>query len=178
VNEIELIRAQLAAERVHVQAVAQACAAAGAKARAPPNAAALAELQAAGADYLRCVLGWFEARDQRLIELNRTRPGLDEHARQAIPAALAQPGSSREALQKLEAISAGTPLAWQALAEFVAGVWSPRRDAIDALLTAITRPADWRTIAALEADSILDERRRFERARAACPPDAPLAVSC
>jgi hypothetical protein len=169
VNEIGLIRAQLAAERGHVQAVSQACAG---------NAAALAELHAAGADYLRCVLGWFEARDQRLLELNRTRAGLDETARQAIRAALAQPGSSREALQKLAAINAGTPLAWQALAEFVAAAWSPRRDAIDALLTAITHPADWRTIAALDADSILGERRRFERVRAACAADAPLAASC
>jgi hypothetical protein len=169
VNEIELIRAQLAAERVHVKAVAQACA---------RNVAALAELKAAGADYLRCVLGRFEARDQRLTELIRTRPGLDARARHAIPAALAQPGSSREALEKLAAISAGTPVAWQALAQWVAGVWSPRRDAIDALLTAITRPADWRAIAAVDADSILDERRRFERVRAACPADAPLAASC
>ena len=142
-NEIELIRAQLDAERLHVKAVAQACAAAGGNARAPRNAAALVELQAAGADYLRCVLDWFEARDQRLLELISTRPGLDAHARQAISAALALPGSSREALRKLAAIDAGRPSsAWQALAEVVAGVWSGRREAIDALLTAVPRPAD------------------------------------
>ena len=56
-NEIRLIRVQLATERLHVGAVATACAAAWSGA---------ADLRAAGSDYLLCVLGWFDERDGRL----------------------------------------------------------------------------------------------------------------
>jgi hypothetical protein len=170
VNEIQLIRAQLNTERLHVNAVAQACAAApgAAQGRALPASAAL-ELRAAATDYLLCVLGWFDARDQHLIELLRTRTGGDEPARHALQRALAQPGSSHEALAPHNNAGA-LPVTWPAWAQFIQTVWNPRREAIDALMTAITRPADWRTIAGIDADSILDERRRFERVRAACPP--------
>lgn len=159
-NEIPLIRAQLNTERLHVNAVAKAGAAA-------PGAAQ--ELRAAAADYLLCVLGWFEARDQRLSEFLGARTGGDAPARHALLAVLAQPGSSHEALA-LHTNTAGLPLTWATWAQFIQTVWNRRREAIDALMTEITRPADWRTIAAIDADSILDERRRFERVRAACPP--------
>jgi len=153
VNEIELLRAQLATERRHVSAAADACAAATANAPA---------VRAAGTDYLRCVLGWFEARDRRLGELVRVRADMDEHTRRALEAALSQPGASEAALGKLTA-AAGAAAAWQALAQFVGSAWGPRRDALDALLGTLTRPADWRAIAGIDADSILEERRRFER---------------
>ena len=154
-NEIELIRAQLSTERLHVNAVAQACAAApgAAPGRALPASAALTQLRAAATDYLLCVLGWFDARDQRLIELLGTRTGGDEPARHALFAPHTNAG--------------GLPVTWPAWAQFIQTVWNPRREAIDALMSEITRPADWRTIAGIDADSILDERRRFERVRAA-----------
>ncbi len=160
-NEIELIRAQLDTERRHVNAVAQACTA--------PDTAPM-ELRAAAADYLLCVLGWFEARDQRLLELLDRRSD-DARAHHALHAALAQPGASREALA-LHTDAAGVPVSWPAWAQFIQTRWHPRRAAIDALMAEITRPADWRTIAAIDADSILEERRRFERVRAACAPHA------
>jgi hypothetical protein len=164
VNEIQLIRAQLGTECLHTSAVASACAAAGSDA---------ADLRAAGADYLRHVLGSFQARDQRLGELLRARPGLvDEGERRGLEAALAQPGGSDEVLGKLTAT-----INWQALAQFIGTAWGGRRDAIDALMTTLTRPADWRAIAGIDADSILEERRRFERACAASAPDAPLPGS-
>lgn len=156
-NEIELLRAQLATERLHVSAAANACAAADA-----------AALRAAGTDYLRCVLGWFEARDRRLDELLRARAGLDESTHRGLKAALSQPGASDVALGKLPAAEAAIG-AWQALAQFVGTAWGPRRDALDALLGTLARPADWRTIAGIDADSILEERRRFERLREAAP---------
>jgi hypothetical protein len=154
VNEIQLIREQLATERLHVTTVASACAARW------PGAA---DLRLAGTDYLLCVLGWFDARDRRLRELAGTR---------AVEDALAQPGASAAALEKLQAAQGAPPVAWQALAEFIGAVWGRRRDAIDALLATITRPADWRAIAAIDADSILDERRRFACVNSACPPPA------
>ena len=156
-NEIQLIRAQLNTERRHVNAVAKACAASPGAAAGPGAAAAT--------DYLLCVLGWFEARDQRLLGLISTRTGADERARHALQTVLARPGSSQEALA-LPANAAG----WPAWAQFIQEVWDPRRQAIDACMAEITRPADWRTLAGIDADSILDERRRFERVRAACPP--------
>jgi hypothetical protein len=153
VNEIELLRAQLATERRHVSAAANACAAA---------TAAAAAVRAAGTDYLQCVLGWFEARDRRLGELLRARADMDQRTRRGLEAALAQPGASDVALGKLTA-AAGAAGAWQALAQFVGTAWGPRRDTLDALLGTLTRPADWRAIAGIDADSILEERRRFER---------------
>ena len=181
-NEIQLIRAQLDTERRHVNAVAKACAAAlgTAPGRAPPAGAALTPLRAAAADYLLCVLGWFDARDQRLLGLISTRTAADERARSALQAALAQPGGSHEALGMLKALNAGAPhtnaaglpATWLAWAQGIATAWDPRRQAIDALMGEITRAADWRLFAGIDADSILDERRRFERVRAACPPGA------
>ena len=181
-NEIQLICAQLDTERRHVNAVAKACAAAlgAAPGRAPPAGAALTQLRAAAADYLLCVLGWFEARDQRLSGLISTPTAADDKARLALQAALAQPGGSHEALGMLKVLNtgaphantAGSPVTWLAWAQGIETAWDPRRQAIDALMAEITRPADWRMIAGIDADSILDERRRFERVRAACPPGA------
>jgi hypothetical protein len=158
VNEIQLIRAQLATERAHALVVASACAAASAGA---------VDLRAAGLDYLLCVLGWFEARDRRLTELLRARLDAGDGARRGLEAVLAQPGASGEALEKLEATEGHASVGWQAVAQFVGTVWGPRREAIEALLAGITRPADWRAIARIDADSILEERRRFERVNAA-----------
>ena len=146
--------------------------------RAPPAGAARTQLPAAAADYLLCVLGWFEARDQRLSGLISTPIAADERAHSALQAALAQPGGSHEARGMLKALNAGAPHAntaglpvtWPAWAQWVETAWDPRRQGIDALMAEITRPADWRMIAGIDADSILDERRRFERVRAACPP--------
>lgn len=161
-NEIQLIRAQLDTERTHASAVATACAAGSEP----------ADLRTAATDYLLCVLGWFDERDRRLGELVRTRPDLGGQLRHGIAEALAQPGASAAALEKLKATQGDPTVTWQALAQFVGTVWERRRDAIDVLLASITRPADWRAIAAIDADSILEERRRFERVNAACPPGA------
>jgi hypothetical protein len=159
VNEIELLRAQLATERLHVSAAANACAAAAADAAA---------LRTAATHYLRCVLGWFEARDRRLGELLRARADMDERTRLGLEAALSQPGASDVALGKLPSVE-GALGAWQALAQFVGTAWGPRREALDALLGTLTRPADWRAVAGIDADSILEERRRFERLREDAP---------
>ncbi len=157
-NEIELIRAQLATERQHVGAVARACATTRSQA---------VDLRAAGLDYLSCVLGWFEARDQRLGELLRARPAVEEPFWHDLQTAQAQPGVSVAALGKLQATS--STVAWRAFASVIDTAWGPRRDALDALLTHLTRVADWRRIAGIDADSILEERRLFDAMAANAP---------
>jgi hypothetical protein len=180
-NEVQLIRGQLAAERVHAGAVAAACATA---ARSTPEEPLRGEFGQACVEYLVRVLAWFEERDQRAGDLVRGRSGAAAAGR-ALEEALSRPGRSRDALAKLErAVAAGSDTAaaeasglWQDFARYFDGVWSARRDAIDARLAEELRPAQWRIVAGIDADSILEERRRFARVRATLPPGVALAAS-
>ena len=54
-------------------------------------------------DYLVRVLAWFEERDQRLTDLWHARPTAADAGRRTLEDALASPGRSREALEKLAA---------------------------------------------------------------------------
>lgn len=184
-NEIQLIRAQLQTERAHAAAVANACA--GTLERADTASLAsgspLEQFRQACVDYLVCVLAWFEERDRRLAALVDHWP--PEHAtRVALDAALSRRGRSRDALEKLEAAFAyvaGTAEGdarsyWAEFAHYFNGVWSSRRDALEALLAAHPRAGDWRTFSGIDADSILEERSRFERVAQALPPGLTLAA--
>jgi len=171
VNEVQLIRNQLALERAHASAVANACATAlQADGGTAAGSDSLAPFRRACVDYLACVLAWFEERDQRLADLLQARFGA---------------GRSREALARLEAACADHPASnvrdrqqrWREFAEYFNGVWSTRRDALDALLAANSRPTDWRTLGGIDADSILEERRRYALVVAQAPPDGPLGAA-
>jgi len=156
-NEIGLLRSQLATERRHVREVANACAAALSGAPARPGDAALETLQAACAEYLGCVLEWFDRREQRLGEL-------------CVQHAAADP--SRMALERLR--RAGPALErWRALAEHINGPWNARCDAIEALLASNPRVADWRAFCGIDADSVCQERALYARVRAALPSASP-----
>ena len=179
-NEIQLIRQQLAAERQHASAVANACSSAlgRAESKAVALGSPLAEFRQACVDYLVCVLAWFEERDQRLAELWHARLPRMDSARRAVDEALARHGRSREALEKLEAALAATGAAsaqrglqksWQEFAQFFNSVWSARRDAIDDELARHASTADWRLVGGIDADSILEERRRYARVRQTLP---------
>ena len=185
-NEIQLIRAQLTAERQHASTVANACATALARrnAVALSSGSSLEEFRQACVDYLVRVLAWFEERDQRLTDLWHARLAPGDAARRALEEVLASPGRSREALEKLAAALACTTApaprstaqqSWREFAQFFNSVWSARRDAIDALLAASTRTTDWRVIAGIDADSILEERTRYARVRTTLPAGASLA---
>lgn len=185
-NEIQLIRAQLTAERQHASTVANACATALGRRNAVvlSSGSSLQEFRQACVDYLVCVLAWFEERDQRLTDLWHARLAPGDAARRALEEVLASPGRSREALEKLEAALACTSApaprsnaqeSWREFAQFFNSVWSARRDAIDALLAANTRTPDWRVIAGIDADSILEERARYARVRTTLPAGASLA---
>ncbi|HXY95818.1 MAG TPA: hypothetical protein VEH00_02510 [Steroidobacteraceae bacterium] len=157
-NEIELLRNQIATERRHVREIASACAAAHAGEPARPADAALEALRTACSDYLGCVLEWFDRRDQRLGELYPRHPAAD----------------SRTALESLK--QAGpAPATWQALAAFINGPWDAQRAAIDALLATNPRVADWRAFCGIDADSVWRERMLYARVRAALPSGEPHA---
>ena len=185
-NEVEIIRQQLALERAHVGTVANACANAmqgDAGAKAPGDA--LWQFRRACVDYLACVLAWFEERDQRLTDLLQTRPRSSDPARRSFEEVLARPGRSREVLAKLEAAcdtstasgSAARRQGWWEFGEYFNAVWSTRRDALDALLSTNSRATDWRTFGGIDADSILEERRRYALVCAQVPPGVALGTS-
>jgi hypothetical protein len=185
-NEIQLIRDQLASERQHASAVANACASALERAggEALARGSPLEAFRQACVDYLVCVLAWFEERDQRLTDLAQSRLPPDDPARRALEDVLARRGRSREALEKLEAAcgcatasgSAGSlGRSWPEFAQFFNDAWSARRDAVDALLAPNPRVTDWRAVGGIDADSILEERRRYAGVRARLPPGVTLA---
>lgn len=158
-NEIQLIRDQLALERRHTLEVVHACArlCGGAREPAPPGSVTLEAFREACVDYLRFVLGCFEDRDQRLAPLlRRLAPGDDGH------------GQTATALQELKATRAA-PAAWRRLADYLGSDWDERWNAIEARLAATAQVADWRTISGIDADSILAERELFGRLRATLP---------
>src|SRR6266513_3435158 len=148
-NEIQMIRAQLTAERQHASTVANACATALGRrnAVALSSGPALEEFRQACVDYLVCVLAWFEERDQRLSDLWHARLAPADAGRRALEDLRASPGRSREALEKLEAAlacAAASPdsraqESWREFAQFFNSVWGARRDAIDAWLAANPR---------------------------------------
>jgi len=165
-NEIELLREQLATERRRVREVASACAAAHGSAPASPGDGALEALRGACAEYLGCVLDWFDRRDARLGELYARRPPVD--AGPGALAALDLAGRGREALEELKTRGSARE-SWQALARFIRGPWDARRDAIEALLASNQRVADWRAITGVDADSVCHERALFARVVAVLP---------
>jgi hypothetical protein len=183
-NEVQLIRQQLALERQHVDAVANVCAALAGAAADGAAVEGLAQFRRACVDYLACVLAWFEERDQRLAELLQARTSVAEPPRQAIEEALARAGRSRETLAKLEAACAASAAssssarqqAWREFGEYFNSAWSARREAIDALLATNSRVTDWRTLGGIDADSILEERRRYARVQAQAPPGVTLGA--
>lgn len=183
-NELEIIRAQLAVEQSHAAEVANACAAilgsTGAIA-SPPEASSL--FREACVSYLVWVLARFEERDQTLSELLATRQSQASSAAAAgmrhLGGLVSRSGTSREALSRLEAaLAAGDSQAaragWQEFARFFNSAWIPRRVALEGALAEHLGVADWRAVCAIDADSMLDERRRYARVAAQLPPGMEL----
>jgi hypothetical protein len=200
-NEVELIRGQLNLERQHAAEVARACVSALAAAGSPgtERLASLEAFRQAGVEYLVWMLSRFEEREQVFHDLLRGRFPAEDPNRRAVEAALALPGTSREALAKLEtalgstvdsgsaAAPAGDSLApaggsfadrsvagrsvahWSDFLRFFSGAWSARRDEIDRLFERQAKVADWRTVSDIDADSIVDERSRYARVKATLP---------
>jgi hypothetical protein len=180
-NEIEILRGQLSTERRHAGAVANACAVA--LQRPESGGPALEEFRQSCVDYLVCVLAWFEERDQRLGDLVRARFAPEDPSRRALEDTLARPGGSRETLERLAAAVAATTSAdgnsrtsWSEFARYFNKVWSTRRDAVDALLALNPRVSDWRAVAGIDADSIVEERHLYARVGERLPPGVTLVA--
>lgn len=174
-NEIALIRAQLAGEKARLIGVAEACLMAMEHAASAPQSVEVEAFRSACVDYLARGLAAFEERDQRLADLVRARPDIDP----AFARVLDQAGRGREVLERLERAGNG-PLgevqltAWRAGVQYLAGVWGARRDALDALLAGHPRVSDWRGIGAIDADWIVAERSGYARVRSLLPPGSLL----
>jgi len=173
-NEVELIRAQLSLERQHAFDVARALSAAGSRNGASPDS--WQAFRQGGVDYLVWILSRFEEREQTFHDLLRGRPGDDNSERRAVERALALPGTSREALTKLEAaLGSGSTTEverigrWTEFEQFLSGAWSARRDELDKLFAQQARVTDWRAVSGIDADSIFDERSRYASVRATLP---------
>jgi hypothetical protein len=170
-NEVELIRAQLAVERQHAAAVAQALSSVGSH-----NGDRLASeaFRQASVDYLVWILTRFEEREVFFHDLLRGRFAADDPARRAAEASLARAGTSREALAKLEtalrsSADADRAARWTDFLQFFDGPWSARRDELDGVFARQAKVAEWRAVSAIDADSIFDERNRYERVRTTLP---------
>jgi hypothetical protein len=185
-NEVELIRTQLATERRHAALIANACVSALEDPMQVLDTLALATFCQACVEYLAWVLTRFEQRDQVLLDLGYSHPG-GEDRRRALQDILGWPGKSREALTRLEAAldrisndrspGASPQGPWREFAQFFNGDWSARREAIDDLFGRGATVAEWRKMAGIDADSILDERNRFTRVQAAAPPGVQLRTA-
>jgi hypothetical protein len=163
-NEVQLIRAQLGLERQHAAEVVRLLA------DSSKRLAAVAAFQQAAVDYLAWILSRFEERDQVFHDLLRKRFATEDPTRRAVEAALALPGSSREALTKLETALGGTnDSAWTDFLRFFSSAWSARRDEIDRLFERQPKVTDWRSVSGIDADSIVDERARYTRVQATLP---------
>jgi hypothetical protein len=182
-NEVEIIRSQVATEQSHAAEVAHACAAVFGSEGAAPAAAGTALFREACVSYLVWVLARFEERDQTLSELLAARQSSGSGAAAAsarhLGSLVARSGTSREALSRLEAALAGgeSPAAragWQEFARFFDAAWTPRRAALEGALAEHLGVADLRAVCAIDADSILDERKRYARVAAQLPPGTGL----
>jgi hypothetical protein len=173
-NEVELIRAQLSLERQHAFAVARALSAAGSRRGA--SSASWQTFRQDSVDYLVRILSRFEEREQSFRDLFRSRAGDDDSARRAVERALDLPGTSREALTRLEAaLGSGSWTEverggrWTDFEQFMTGAWSTRRDELDKIFAQQAKVTDWRAVSGIDADSIFDERSRYAKVRAALP---------
>lgn len=157
-NEIEIIRSQLALEQSHASEVANACAAAFVDPNAPSRSVeAIAGFRDSCVSYLVWVLARFEERDQTLSELLAARR----------PGTLAgQSGTGREVLSRLETALAATDAeaartGWREFARYFNSAWTPRHAVLEAALTEHATVAQWRAVCAIDADSMLEERNRY-----------------
>ena len=166
-DELAILRDQVATERRHLAALKKACRAA---LEAGGNAAGLAETCRVATAYLLYSTRRLHAQDQALCLLLRPRLPRTDTASHALLDDLEETlQRSRAALQDLEAAVdpvTGTR-AWLA---FIDNVLGKRRHGLEHLFREHYTIDDWRASSCVDADSILEERERFAAACAAFPP--------
>lgn len=166
-DELAILRGQIAAERRHLVDVKAACRAA---LQAGHQTTGLEQFAHACRAYLLYIGRRLLAQDHAHAVLLRPRlPPGDAASHQLLDDLEATLRQLRTALQALEAHAA--PVAGLAeYLEFVDGVLAKRRHALEPLLTAHYSIEDWRAAAFVDADSIIEERERYTACQAAAPP--------
>lgn len=168
-DELALLRDQVATERRHFAALKQACRAA---LQAGGDADGLAAACRAAAGYFSYSARRLHAQDQAHCLLLRPRVPRGDIADHALLDDLEETlRRSRGALQALEA--AADPVAGtRNYLDFIDDVLGKRRHGLEHLFRAHYTIDDWRASSFVDADSILEERERFAAARGAFPPGA------
>jgi hypothetical protein len=64
---------------------------------------------------------------------------------------------------------------WTDFLRFFSGAWSARRDEIERLFERQAKVSDWRTVSAIDADSIVAERSRYARVKATLPAEIEMS---
>lgn len=176
-NEVDFLRDQVALERQHFDSVRGACAAAIGSALDP---ARLDELCRVAARYL-CFAGERSAlQDRAHCELLRARVARDDAASHKLVDDLGATLAPRRAtLETLAAALADRRTDTLGAAEFVAicretlraldDALARRPPVLQRLFDRHYRVAEWRAASHIDADSILEERERYERVRAKLP---------
>lgn len=186
VNELEFIRRQVSTERSHMAAVRSACAAALAL---PADERAGSDFLLACASYLVFVVGRFNAQDQAHRDLLRLRLPTDAARDRATLDDLDRTlAASRKALDALAATlrrretvpddsgDAALVAALRSYLSFYSNVLAGPRHSLQHLFAAHYTIAEWRAASAVDADSILEERRRYARVADLLPGGIALAA--
>ncbi|MBS0364782.1 MAG: hypothetical protein JSR67_03035 [Proteobacteria bacterium] len=158
-DEIQLLRGQIAGERQRTGSVAAAL-------QRKLRLNALDDGAAPWIAYLSAALASFAARDKRLAALLQQWPpgrgGAD-----TLRAALAQPPGSGQLRKRFTPLAA-LPLTgadncatWNDLLEQIAGAWQQRGAQLESGLAAHARVMEWRAWSGIDADSIMAERERY-----------------
>jgi len=168
-DELAILRGQIATERRHLVAVKAACRAALPAGRRTTGVDDFARI---AGDYLLHGGRRLLAQDHAHVVLLRPRLAAGDAASHRLlddlEATLRQ---LRTALQALEA-GADRVAGLHDYLEFVDGVLARRRHVLEPLLAAHYSIEDWRAAAFVDADSILEERERYAACRAAAPAGA------
>lgn len=162
-DELALLRDQVATERRHFAAVKEACRAA---LRAGGDREALADTCRAAIAYLAYGARRLHAQDHAHVLLLRPRIASGDAANHRVLDDLASTlERARAALLALE--SAPDPVAGvTTYLDFVDEVLGRRRHSLEALFQAHYSIDDWRATSFVDADSILEERERYAAFRA------------
>ncbi|HNR21703.1 MAG TPA: hypothetical protein PKL49_01630 [Steroidobacteraceae bacterium] len=168
-DELAILRGQIATERRHLIAVKGACRAALPAARQTTGADEFARI---AGDYLQHIGRRMLAQDHAHVVLLRPRLAAGDVASHRLLDELeATLGQLRTALQALETGTDRIAGLFDYL-DFIDSVMAKRRHALEPLLAAHYSIEDWRAAAFVDADSILEERERYAACRAAAPAGA------
>lgn len=189
-DELSFIREQVRTERRHMGEVRRALAqvlreapVTGTGRGTETGADRGATFIAAAASYLVFIVQRFNAQDQQHCELLRPRlPANDASALAAVDSLAATLARSREAVAALQQVVQGGAAdqlraAATAYLEFHERELLPKGSSLSPWMEKLYGAADWRRASMVDAESILEERARYDALRAALPPGIELTAA-